>query len=358
MATYKRQRYLLMTTDPVHIGAGGYRLGRVDNSIVREPGARVPKIPGTSLHGAARSYAAQLYETPEAAGQSQDNVAHPDQNPVCYTFGYIKKMGNGKDVKSYSGVVNMFDAHILLFPVHSMVGPVWVSTVARLQEAGFTIEDVPEQWDIGAALLTWQRNDALNLGWLMVNVAGSTTVTAPSKWQKTDYWKAVVNHVALVQEALFSHVVNSNLEVRTSVAIDPKRGAAEDKALFTYEAIPRATFLTAEVVLDDYRSAFPSQQYLNSRDQEITNQLQKGPLPQDQRQSLEREQDAIRKELRHIEQLKTENAKRWKEPLDVVQSGLRMIEWLGVGGMGTRGFGRLAIVGEPLEQAYGEEEWK
>ncbi|WP_421658969.1 RAMP superfamily CRISPR-associated protein [Leptothermofonsia sp. ETS-13] len=90
MATYKRQRYLFMTLDPVHIGTGGYRLGRVDNSIVREPGTKIPKIPGTSLHGAARSYAAQLYETPEAAGQSHDKIENPDENPVCYTFGYIK----------------------------------------------------------------------------------------------------------------------------------------------------------------------------------------------------------------------------------------------------------------------------
>ncbi|RKY56316.1 MAG: type III-B CRISPR module RAMP protein Cmr4, partial [Candidatus Neomarinimicrobiota bacterium] len=109
MATYKRQHYLLMTTDPVHIGTGGYRLGRVDNSIVREPGTRIPKIPGTSLHGAARSYAAQLYETPEAAGQSQDKVANPDQNPVCYTFGYIKRNQGGDEEKAtaYSGVVNI-----------------------------------------------------------------------------------------------------------------------------------------------------------------------------------------------------------------------------------------------------------
>ena len=119
MATYKRQRYLFMTTDPVHIGTGGYRLGRVDNSIVREPGTRVPKIPGTSLHGAARSYAAQLYETPEAAGQSQEEVEKPDQNPVCYTFGYIKKVSEN-ETKAYSGVVNVFDAHVLLFPVYSM----------------------------------------------------------------------------------------------------------------------------------------------------------------------------------------------------------------------------------------------
>ena len=47
----------------------------------------------------------------------------------------------------------------------------------------------------------------------------------------------------------------------------------------------------------------------------------------------------------------------WESALDVVKAGLRMAEWLGVGGMGTRGFGRLAIVGEPLEQKWGEEVW-
>ena len=118
MAIYKRRRYLFMTLDPVHIGTGGYRLGRVDNSIVREPGTRVPKIPGTSLHGAARSYAAQLYETPEAAGQTHDTVTNPEQNPVCYTFGYIKKNNNGQDVEAYSGVVNVFDAHIAVSYTH------------------------------------------------------------------------------------------------------------------------------------------------------------------------------------------------------------------------------------------------
>ncbi|GAB4533706.1 MAG: type III-B CRISPR module RAMP protein Cmr4 [Anaerolineae bacterium] len=326
MATYKRQRYLLMTTDPVHIGTGGYRLGRVDNSIVREPGTHVPKIPGTSLHGAARSYAAQLYETPEAAGQSQDNVGNPDQNPVCYTFGYLKKDKSGDDEKTtaYSGVVNVFDAQVLLFPVHSMAGPVWVSTVGRLREAGFTVENVPESWDTGTVYLTWERKDALNLGWLIVDVDNQVTVTAPDKWKDEERWKAVAGRIVLVQDTLFSQVVNSNLEVRTSVAIDPERGAAEDKALFTYEALPRATFLTAEVVLDDYRDGSAERPFPKEK-------TEKGnPLP----------------------------GGKWEGPLSVVKAGLRMIEWLGVGGMGTRGFGRMAIVGEPLEQAYGEEVWQ
>jgi len=315
MAIYKRRRYLFMTLDPVHIGTGGYRLGRVDNSIVREPGTRVPKIPGTSLHGAARSYAAQLYGTPEAAGQTHDEIENPDKNPVCYTFGYIKKSNNGQDVKAYSGVVNVFDAHIVLFPVHSLVGPVWVGTVERLREAGFEVSDVPRGWAKDEVLLTFKRTDPLNLGWLMLNSGGQVTVNAPTNWQ-TGRWNAIENKIALVHESIFSHIVNSNLEVRTSVSINPETGAAEDKALFTYEAIPRATFLTAEVVLDDYRAKFePVSQNKNSLSSNAV----------------------------------------WQSPLDVLDAGLRLIEWLGVGGMGTRGFGRIAIVGQPQEEDYGQQ---
>ncbi len=323
MATYRKLRYLLMTADPVHIGTGGYRLGRVDLSIVREPGTRIPKIPGTSLHGAVRAYAARLYETPEAAGQSQDNVPDPDKNPICYTFGYIKKekRDNEEKVIAYAGVVNIFDAHVVLFPVHSMTGPVWVSTLARLRDAGFTVNGVPAKWDADNVLLTWNRTDPLNLGWLMVKVAGQIRITAPVAWAKDDRWTAVQHRIAVVQDALFSQVVNSNLEVRTSVSIKPDTGAAEEGALFTYEALPRATFLTTEVVLDDYREVFPA-------DKCASGTTDKGnPLPRG----------------------------KWEGPLDVVKAGLRMMEWLGVGGMGTRGFGRIAIVGEPLEEEYSRE---
>lgn len=224
MATYKRQRYLFMTLDPVHIGTGGYRLGRVDNSIVREPGTKIPKIPGTSLHGAARSYAAQLYEMPEAAGQSHDKIENPDENPVCYTFGYLgKSQNNGDEGKNYSGVVNIFDAHVLLFPVHSMVGPVWVSTKERLEDAGFSVSPPPSSWNTDQAALTWNRTDPINLGWLMLGIAGEVTVTPPQNWQNEPRWKAV-KKIVLVHDALFSQVVNSNLEVRTSVAINPELG--------------------------------------------------------------------------------------------------------------------------------------
>ena len=316
---YTLQRYLFMTLDPVHPGAGGYRLGRVDNSIIREPGTRLPKIPGSSLHGAARAYAAYLYETPEAAGQSQDGIENPAQNPVCYTFGYLKKKGNA-DEKAYSGVVNVFDAHLLLFPVHSLAGPVWVSTQQRLEDVEFTVVGAPQKDEQIFVTLT-EKPERLNLGWLMLDVAGQATVTAPDNWKNKD-WQTVAERIVLVSDSLFSQIVNSNLEVRTSVAIDPATGAAKEGALYTYEAIPRAAFLTAEVVKDEY----------------VADEKRTCP-------SFPIEKTAKGKDL---------PGGKWEGPLEVVRAGLGMIEHLSVGGMGTRGFGRMKIVGQPLEKSLPE----
>jgi CRISPR-associated protein Cmr4 len=171
----------------------------------------------------------------------------------------------------------------------------------------------------------------------MVSMAGKVTVNAPSKWQNESRWQTVQSRIVLVQDALFSQVVNSNLEVRTSVAIDPERGAAEDKALFTYEALPRTTFLNVEVVLDDYRCQLDK----------VSGEC-KWPLGEITETGKKRTNG----------QPNLLPGGTWKGPLDVVRTGLRMIEWLGVGGMGTRGFGRMAIVGEPLIQEFGEEAWQ
>ncbi len=81
MANHGKRTYLLMTVDPVHIGSGGYRLGRVDNAIIREPGTNLPKIPGTSLSGAIRQYAAYHLGKPECAGQGQRGDGERKSNP-------------------------------------------------------------------------------------------------------------------------------------------------------------------------------------------------------------------------------------------------------------------------------------
>jgi CRISPR-associated protein Cmr4 len=294
---YTLQRFLLMTLDPIHIGTGGYRLGRVDNSIAREPGTNLPKIPGTSLAGAARSYAAMRYEKPGCAGQGGQNRPHCGNAgcPICYTFGNTRGTEGGN-----AGTVSLADAQLLLFPVHSMAGPVWVTTQTRLEQAGFSVTSPDLVRDEFATTLTgWAK--PLNLGWLLLEHKAGEVKISPNG-QTPPAWHDIASRLVLVDDGLFSQIVNSNLEVRTSVSIDPLTGAAKEGALFTYEALPRAAWLWCDVVEDDYRPE---------------------PFPQN---------NAKAQAFGH------------QRPLDVVKAGLTLAEYLGVGGMGTRGFGRIKLM--------------
>lgn len=307
---YRQERCLLMTLDPLHIGAGGNRLGRVDLSIVREPGTKLPKIPGTSLHGAIRQYAAVRYEKIGCAGSGQGKSIHckSPHCPICYTFGYLKGQDGGQ-----SGHVNIGDARLLLFPVYSLAGPVWVTCPGVLAEFDIAarVSDGHIQAKVG--------NEHLNLGWLMLpKEAGDFALPSGVPGE-------IVQRAVLVPDKLFSQIVNSNLEVRTSVSIDPETGAASDKALFTYEALPRAALLWLDVVEDDFSGKFPSTDHKCKKE--------------------EGEKEGKR------ETVYTDNAgetlgERWEKPLDVVAAGLKLAEMLGIGGMGTRGFGRVRLLKE------------
>lgn len=305
---YQHEQLFLLTLDPVHIGTGGNRLGRVDNSIVREPGTRLPKIPGTALHGAIRQYAAVRYESLRCAGagQGEGDKGHcrDAKCPVCYTFGYINSDKGGQ-----SGMVSISDARLLLFPVHSLAGPVWVTCASVLAEFGVTEAEPGEHVRLPQAL---SNHSHLNLGWLMLPKTAAA-FTWPATLSAVP--EAIKTRAVLVSDKLFSQIVNSNLEVRTSVSIDPETGAAKDGALFTYEAIPRAALLWCDVVEDDYRK--------NPQKPET---FPAWPITQTKTGKV------------------FDKGERWQRPFDVVQAGLMLAEHLGVGGMGTRGFGRVRLL--------------
>jgi len=253
---YTQQRFLFMTLDPVHIGTGGYRLGRVDLTIAREPGTNLPKIPGTSLAGVARSYAAMRYRKPDAAGRHEQLKQEEKVNcPIIYTFGTATEAGGGQE-----GTVRISDARILFFPVASMAGPIWVSTPEAVGEAwGANSVELPkdsetpiEPTDQGKLVTSLEWEKPLNLGWLLLEAQKGLKMKPPDELASQDGWQAIAGRIALVTPKLFTQIVNSNLEVRTSVSIDPATGAAKSGALFTYEAIPRATWLWCDVIEDDY----------------------------------------------------------------------------------------------------------
>ncbi|MFH1859685.1 MAG: RAMP superfamily CRISPR-associated protein [bacterium] len=368
---YEKETYFALTLDPVHVGTGGYRLGRVDNTITREPGTNLPKIPGTGISGVARAFTAMAIQnntdmskltyktkngllaideveykkmkylrpeyvfntttdpdnpsnkivktvdttTPEVkrdkkgkemydscAGKGGEkgerHCGEPDCE-VCVAYGF------SKDGNSFQGMAQFFDARILFFPVYSMIGPVWV-----------TSESIMREFNIADATLTdkerFRRFNAspqipegkLNLGWLMLErEAGEFNITD----KFTSVPEEITNRLVLVSDKLFSRIVNDNLEVRTSVAINPATGAAEDGALYTYEAIPRATVLWFDVVYNK-----PENFRINGK--EI---------------------------MKDIPPTKAD----WEWIRGNVEKGLKLIEFMGVGGMNTRGVGRMRISG-------------
>jgi len=296
------RHYLVMAQDPVHVGAGGYRLGRVDNTIIREPGTNCPKVPGTSLSGAIRSYAAMHLGSRCAGtrGCGQDGCA------VCYTFGSAPQEGviGPQSQYSYQGTVRLTDAQVVLFPIYTMLGPAWMTTPETLATTfGVDAADValPDPDAVRTTLDTRRVGGRLNLSWLLLGVGTPLLGNLAGN----DLWAAVPGDIKarliVVSEKLYGQLMNSNLEVRTSVAIDPETGAAEEKKLFTFEALPRGSYLAFDVVVHDYRG-----------------------------------NDEI-------------------DPVAVLESGLGYLGTLGVGGMSTRGFGRLAIVYPTTLQSLARE---
>ena len=294
-------RTLGMAVDPIHVGTGGSHLGRVDNSIVRDPVTRIPKIPGSSLAGVHRAYTAMALED-ERAGDSFDdprdeksegkpiypNCAGQGQAkgqehcgdracPICSTFGHA----------SFAGLAAFSDAQVVLFPVSTREGPVWVTSPGALHFIGVDVEAKED-------VVHREVDRALNLGWLLLPREGwSSAADIRENLKALHIPEHMLDSVALVSDKLFGHVVNSNLEVRTSVAINPATGAAEDGALFTYEALPRATVLAWDVTCRDPRH-------------------------------FGRTQEA--------------------NPHGTVTKAHPLLEALGIGGMGSRGMGRMRVL--------------
>ncbi len=316
---YKLKRYFALALDPIHVGTGGYRIGRVDNTIVREPATGVPKIPGTTIEGCCRSYAylkskedGRNINTYCAKGKPKSETEQPCGScEICITFGYARKD------KSMQALALFSDARILFFPVATMIGPVWITCPMVLKDAGVKLnndENKLEKLEGGflkANDLTLPMDDDkkvyLNFGWLLLK--GKDENINPMQWkykENREYKslsdiipKDILNKIIIVPDELFSTIVNSNLEVRTSIAIDPETGTVEERALFTYEAIPRGTVFWFDVIYQN-----PKNFQLNEWNTELI--------------------------------------------IKTVEDGLKLFEFLGVGGMGSRGFGRLKVIGEFL----------
>ena len=322
-----------VATDPIYIGTGGYTIGRVDNTIVRDPITKIPKIPGSSLAGTWRYYVAleliskikdyqpdfekiknidmdkKASEQKEKKSLSdkikeykwkhlneedknnfdklekwlkfegnqiakitcagQDNVPtgeidSPDKTDkdgntghcghciVCKAFGYSKKD------KSWQGMLFFSDLNILFFPVYTRLGVKWITSERILKEAGLlnTNKSETTQKIVFAQekIEEGKEEGYINLGWLNLPYKVENYDINNLEKISSDNFQLSLEDIIVVPDSLISHIINSNLEVRTSVSIDPITGAAKEGALFTSEAIPRGTVFYGSLRLMERQS--------------------------------------------------------------------------------------------------------
>jgi len=282
----KTKEIFAMATDPIYIGTGGFTIGRVDNTIVRDPITNIPKIPGSSLAGTWRYYVAlelqsyfkdeykkelakrkgenieKLFENPKdwmknfdgnryaritCAGQdeasnveidSKQNTGHCGHCIVCKSFGYSKKD------KSSQGMLFFSDLNILFFPVFTRLGVRWITSKRILEEAGLLNGNIKEKEVVLISEKEQDNTNYINLGWLNLPYE---KIGITIDLSKLEQFNLTDTDIIIVPDSLISQIINSNLEVRTSVSIDPITGAAKEKALFTSEAIPRGTVFYGEI---------------------------------------------------------------------------------------------------------------
>ncbi len=370
-------------TDPIYIGTGGYTIGRVDNTIVRDPITKIPKIPGTSVAGTWRYFMAlelqgwfhkkfdeikqiisstssekdvksllnrkvdddlksdkDLFENRKKsfilyAKQIKENIDNKEENNNTWylhwgnlissmncagqddlstekakqtqrvsttKFGHCghcivcKSFGYAKSDKAEQGLLSFTDLNILFFPVYTRLGTRWITSKSVLNDVGLLNGEADNEkvkFDyviVDDSDTSINVKEHINLGWIYLPISKGNLNIDLSKLKHS---KNMIDHnqIVIVPDDLLSQIINSNLEVRTSVSIDPNTGAAKQGALFTSEAIPRATYFYGKVHIF----------------QRLTSYLDANKI------------------------------------CEALKESKKYYETLGIGGMTTRGFGRLRV---------------
>lgn len=260
------RKYLFQTLDPLHVGTGGTRLGRVDNTVARDPATRLPKVPGSGLSGAVKdAYDLKLCNNGKTTRCAGTSGCGREDCKVCTLFGTAPSdetaSVNGGNT-AHRGIMAFYDARLVAMPVASLLGPVWVvdqNFAIRLGLMKGELIGLPNP-DVAAPskLKVWEGK--VNMGSFLfpcnsaLSYEDSTIESLTKKIEfftssgaaADDFNKITTNMVAC-HPSVFPLIVDTAMEVRTSVTIDPDTGAAKPQALFTLEAVPSGAVFESDL---------------------------------------------------------------------------------------------------------------
>lgn len=318
--------YFFQTLDPLHMGTGGTRLGRVDNTVARDPVTRLPKAPGTGISGAVKD-AYDLNTLIERKGHNDftrrcagsKGCGEPNCR-VCALFGSAPPEETASTNSSKRGIMAFRDALLVSVPVASITGPVWVTEEDFARKLGIVSGKVKGLNDPEIAAFSDLKvlNGKVNIGSFLFpsteelkfdtdESALKNSIKDSIKFilsdMTADEFFKITKRMAVCHPDVFPLIADTAMEVRTSVTIDPRTGAAEKNKLFTYEAVPAGAIFQTD--LNFLGGKFP---------------------------------DAFREKTPS-----PGNAKLLFE--DIEKYGFPYLSMTGMGGNVTRGFGRVRFLG-------------
>ena len=314
------RKYVGLALSPIHVGSRSRGLSGVDLSIVRDIDG-LPIIPATTLKGCARSYSFLDYGLLDCDGKGQQCL-QPHTCASCAVYGY----SSFRQDQSSTSLVRFSDAYLLLIPVQTKLGMIWLASVRRLIQSGIIPSGKEcekliqytrsgDKIPVAKPLTQTAKDSELQIGSFQILQESILPVDIEG-WIGSNDIRLLYERCVIVPEEHFGAIANSALTVRTSVAVDNGTGSVKPGALFSIEAVARSSVFTFEVG------------YINPSSQGIEQFInEKAPIP-------------------------SQMPGNFESLIQIVESGLQKFEILGVGGKRSRGFGQLKVwsISQQLEE--------
>ena len=232
---------------PIHAGSGSM-ISAIDLPIQRERHTNWPHIQASSVKGALRDHYRNF---------SPQN----DEKLINFIFGSDYENDNlpGNPEESIPGCIAVTDAKLLAFPVRSNVAPfLWITCPLAIQrlysDLEFTGSPVHFQVDsLKKEEGMWVRNEINSKD---KNILLEDTVVKIER--EIDYkelWDMIlpanINRLLLVEDEIYTYLVETATEIQTQIKIDSNSGTTKTGSLRYQELLPADSFLYTLVYFKD-----------------------------------------------------------------------------------------------------------
>ena len=237
---------------PIHAGSGSM-ISAIDLPIQRERHTNWPHIQASSVKGALRDHYRNF---------SPQN----DEKLINFIFGSDYENDNlpGNPEESIPGCIAVTDAKLLAFPVRSNVAPfLWITCPLAIQRLNSDLEFTgsPVHFQVDSLKKEegmWVRNEINSKDKNILLEDTVVKIEREGGEGEIDYKKpwdmilpANINRLLLVEDEIYTYLVETATEIQTQIKIDSNSGTTKTGSLRYQELLPADSFLYTLVYFKD-----------------------------------------------------------------------------------------------------------